>query len=160
MPQAADPAVADQLAGLSEPPVAALLAAGLEDASRPLHRRHQALPLVEREGQGLLAVHVLAGPQGGQVHEGVPMVGRGVDDHVDPGQGHRLAVIGEAAGAGMLLARGPEPGGVDIAQRHHLAEPCGEGEVVEAHAPAADQQDPGPTHRVAGGAEPMHSGQG
>src|SRR5262249_42303235 len=79
----ADPAVADQLAGLPEARVAALLAAGLEDALGVAPRRDEALALVDRQRERLLAVDVLARLEGGEVDQRVPVVGGAVDDDMD-----------------------------------------------------------------------------
>ena len=59
------------------------------------HLLHQALALVDRERERLLAVDVLAGPGGGDVDQRVPVVGRAVDDDVDVVALEQLAEIVE-----------------------------------------------------------------
>jgi hypothetical protein len=56
--------------------VGPLLAAGLDDAlGGPGHLGHDAA-LVEREGEGLLAIDILARLAGMRGHQGMPVVGR------------------------------------------------------------------------------------
>src|SRR5262249_30289340 len=58
----ADPAVADELAAVTEAAVGSLLAAGLEDDAGLAHRVAHGAAFGDRERQRLLAVDVLLGP--------------------------------------------------------------------------------------------------
>ena len=101
----ADAAVADQFAREAEPPVAALLRAGLENNFIFAHGLDDVPALVNRQRQRLLAVNVLLRVRGGDVHERVPVIRRGLNDDVNvvPLQHlsevgvfvRRLAVLGE-----------------------------------------------------------------
>ena len=72
----ADAAVSHQFASQAKACVAALLAAGLQDAARLLGDAHQPFAFVDRERQRLFAVHVLAGAHGGHRHQHMPVVDR------------------------------------------------------------------------------------
>src|SRR5215469_15864755 len=80
--QLAEPAIADQFAYEAKARITALLAARLQNAPRLAHGGDEALALVDGEGEGLLAVDILAGLQGGQVDQRVPVVRRTVEDGV------------------------------------------------------------------------------
>lgn len=71
----AEPAVADQFAGQAEASVGALLAADLEDGVLPSSDLDQSLSLGDGQGQGLLAVDVLAAVRGLDGDQGVPVEG-------------------------------------------------------------------------------------
>ena len=89
----AQAAVAHDFAGQPEVQVRALLAADLEDAlGLPCHLE-QGLALVDGQGERLLAIHVLAAPQGGDGGQRVPVVGRGDDHGVDVFAGAKLAEV-------------------------------------------------------------------
>src|SRR5437870_6533935 len=89
----AQAAVANDFAGQPEVQVRALLAADLEDAlGLPCHLE-QGLALVDGQGERLLAIHVLAAPQGGDGGQRVPVVGRGDDHGVDVLAGAKLAEV-------------------------------------------------------------------
>src|SRR5205823_6835739 len=94
---AADPAVADQFAGQAEAAVElrALLAAGLQSAVGLVGDADQRLALVHGQGQRLFAVHVLAGAQGGDGDQRVPVVGRGHGDGGDVAAGQEFAEVVE-----------------------------------------------------------------
>src|SRR5712691_7340542 len=62
-PDLAEPAIADQLAGQAEPGVGSLLAADLEDPPGLMMDADQLPALLDKQGERLLAVDVLAGPQ-------------------------------------------------------------------------------------------------
>jgi hypothetical protein len=73
----------DEFAGEAELAIAALLAADLEHAFRAADLLHQPFALLDGQRQWLLTVDVLAGAGGRHIHQGVPVVGRPVDDDVD-----------------------------------------------------------------------------
>ncbi len=79
----ADEAVAHDHAGGAEVAPAALHGAGLEDAPVLLLGGDDLLRLVDREGEGLFAVDVLAVLHRLHAHVGVPVVGRGDAHRVD-----------------------------------------------------------------------------
>jgi len=138
----AQAARADQQAGLTEQLVAALLAAGLQHALVGLDRGHQALALIDGEGEGLFAVDILAGLDGGQIDQRVPVVGRGVDHHREILLGvEQLAEIGVLPGVAVLLGGLGGAVGIDIADRHHGAEAGSVAGIALAHAAAADECD-------------------
>src|SRR5207244_6980535 len=83
---------------------------------RPLDAHH-ALALVDGEGQGLLAVHVLAGAHGGDGDEGVPVVGRADGDRVDVAVLQQLAEVLDSAAVAA-----DEAGGVVAVVPVHVAD--------------------------------------
>ena len=114
----------------------------------------RARALVERVGDRLLEVHVLAGRDRVRGHLQVPVVGAPDQDRVD------VLVLEDAAVVGVLrrrragdLRRLEHPGLVDVAHRHHLAA----GQVLQqahevAGAPAgADHADADAVVRAEGG---------
>ena len=78
-----DSSVADEFAGEPETFIAALLAAGLENAFGFVDGVYEVAAFVNGEGQRFFAVDIFAGVDGGNVDEGVPVVGCGVDDDVN-----------------------------------------------------------------------------
>src|SRR5205085_429455 len=89
----ADAAGADHLAGETELAAGALLGADLEDAGVAVDGVDQVTRFADREGEGFLAVDVLAGGAGGGGDEGVPVVGGGDEDGVDVGAGEEIAKV-------------------------------------------------------------------
>ena len=109
----ADAAVARDHARGAEDGPGALHRAGLEDAARGLLRGDDRLDLLDAEGEGLLAVDVLAGLHRLDGHVAVPVVGCGDADHVDGGVGEDLAEVGDGA-AGREGDAGVGVGLVDL----------------------------------------------
>ena len=81
----ADPAIAHQFAGLAETLVRALLAAGLEDRAETARGVGHGARLGDGMRHRLLAVDVLAGADGGQGDDRVPVVGGDDEDRVEVG---------------------------------------------------------------------------
>jgi hypothetical protein len=102
-----------------------LLAPGLHDPLRlPCDAFHDA-PLADREREGLLAVHILAGLAGMDGLQGVPVIGSADDDGVDLTAFEQLAVIRELLRLplGSLLDRrggASEVGAVHIAHGNDI----------------------------------------
>ena len=99
----ADPAVADQLHGLAGGGVRPLLLAGLKDPLVLANRLDHLPPFADRVAQGLLAVHVLAGLAGMDAGQIMPVLGRGVNHHVDVFAVQQLAIV--LVGLGAVVAR-------------------------------------------------------
>ena len=142
----ADAAVADELARQPEHLRAALLGAGLQDDAVVAHRLDDVAALADRQRERFFAVDVLVRAGARIIHQGVPVIGRGVDDHMDIRVRQRLAVIRVDLGRGLalggkLLGRGRGVGLVHIADGHNLAEIAGVARIAPAHAAAADEQD-------------------
>ncbi len=129
---AAEDAVAHELGGDAELFRRALLRAGLENAVGLAHLLHELDGLADIVGEGLFAVDIFAGADGGDGDVGVPVVGRGDDNDVDIFAGDDLAeiVIRGAAGVGAAGLGGVggvhgflgvlAAGGVDVADGEHL----------------------------------------
>ena len=93
----ADAAVEHQFAGHAELLHGALHGAGLQDAVVGIDGPQDFDRLVDVVRQRLFAIDVLAGPQGGQGDEGMPMVGRGDAHGVDVVAADDLAEVVAAA---------------------------------------------------------------
>ena len=158
----ADAAAADHLAGKSELVGRPLLAAGLEDAAVTTRRSDHGLALTNGQGQGLFAVHVLAGFHGRDADQGVPVVRRGHDDGVYVVARDDLSEVpvGLDAVVGLLAKRigvmpvrvtqkVVEPNRLDVAQRKDLrVAAVQEGVVMPAHLPTqADAPNGNPVVR-------------
>jgi hypothetical protein len=145
----ADAAVADQLSGQAEAAVVlgALLAAGLQDAAGLPGYPHQLLALVDRQGQRLLQVHVLAASHRLDGDEGVPVVGGGDGDGLDVAVLQQAAVVLEPAHFPEavhphLLAGTVEVAAVHVAGGDVLDVPTeGAGLVVDAQTAALRRAD-------------------
>ena len=142
-----DAAVAHELAGEAETLRAALLRAGLQDDLVFAHGADHLPALVDRQRERLFGIHVLAGFRRGDVDQRVPVVGRGVDDHVNVLPRQQPAEIGIARGRlaldGEFFHGARDVGGIDIAHREHLAVAARVDGVARALAAAADQRDAG-----------------
>ena len=90
--------VAHQLDGLLELPTATLLGTYLHNATAFLDRLLQKFSFLDGQRHRLLGIDILAGAQRGQIYDGVPMVGRAVDDYVDVFSLQELAIILEDVG--------------------------------------------------------------
>ena len=101
----ADAAVADQFAGQAELAAVfgALLHARLVDAAVALAGLDQGAPLAHGDGDGLLAIHILAGPHGHRGHRGRPVIGQRHQHGVDVRPGEDLAKI--VVGLDAVVAR-------------------------------------------------------
>ena len=152
----ADGPVAHQLAGHAELLHGALHGAGLQHPAVGVHGLHHLEGLVDVVGEGLLAVDVLARPQGGQRDDGVPVI-RGGDAHrVDVLAGEELAevAVGRTSrqagrGKGRVVLVHPLPGGlaprrVHVADRDDLDVLVQEGVEqpprLDAHADESDSE--------------------
>ncbi len=145
--QLPDATVAHQLARQPEQLVAPLLRAGLQDDVLLAHRLHQPLSFVDRQRQRLFRVDILVRRGGGEIDQRVPVIGRGIDDDVDvlaiedaPEVGH---LVGDLRVAGKLFRHRRGLVGIDIAERHHVAEPARALDVAAPHPAAPDQREPG-----------------
>ena len=136
-----DASVADQLAREPEVFVAPLLAAGLENALRVAHGLHEALALVNRQRQRLLAVNILARLERGEVHERVPVVRRAVDDNMHIIALEQLAEILVELRLGPSLLGLREVRVVHVAHGEHLAERRRLARYPPAPPAAADERD-------------------
>lgn len=139
--QLADPAVANELAGQAKILVAALLAAGLQEAASVLDRFDQVLPLGDGQRQRLFAVHVLLGTQRGQRDQRVPMIHGAADDGLNVLAIHHLAKVFVIFRVRPLLLGFGNLFVVDITRRHDPAEPRGILGIATTHAAATDQCD-------------------
>ena len=85
---------------------------------------------------------------GGEVDQRVPVIRRGVDDDLDVLAIEHATEVGDLIGdlgiARELLRDGRGLVGVDVAQRHDVAEPARALDVAPPHPAAADQREPGP----------------
>ena len=102
--QVADAAVADQFGGIAELHGGALLAADLEDAAGGLDGVGERAAFGDGQRRGLLQVDVLAGADGVDGDERVPVVGGADDDGVDVLVGEELVIVGVAGDAVVGLA--------------------------------------------------------
>jgi hypothetical protein len=98
----ADAAVADQRAGEAEDARGALLRAELEDAFVALHFFAQSPVFGEVEAHRLFEIDVLAGADGGDGRENMPVIGRSDEDGVNVLPGEQFAEVG-IGGAGVVL---------------------------------------------------------
>src|SRR5262245_21119771 len=131
--QIAEAAVADEFAGEAELGVAALLAAGLQNASRFAHGFGQAFAFINGEREWFFAVDILAGLDGSEVHQRVPVIRRGVDDHVNVLVLEQLAEVVVNLRSAMLLGNFARMLLIHVANRDDLAEASGVLGVAAAH---------------------------
>src|SRR5262245_56137353 len=75
-----DATIANQLTRETEQFVAALLGPGLQHDALFAYGLDYALPFIDGEGQRLLRVDILPGVRSSDVDDGVPVIGRGVND--------------------------------------------------------------------------------
>lgn len=148
-----DDAVADEFAGDAEFATGALHGTGLEDALVVADRLHDGDGFLDVVGEGFFAVDVLAGAEGGDGDDGVPVIRGGDADRVDVLAGDDFAEvcgIGAALPCGVLagrivffdLAPGVAAAGcIDIADGHDLNAGLTEesAEEVAALFPHADE---------------------
>ena len=102
VPELADAAVADEGAGEAEDAGGALLGAELEDAFVAVDVFAQGPVFGEVEAHGLFEVNVLAGADGGQGGEHVPVIGGGDEDGVEVLAGDQFAEV-VVGGAVLVL---------------------------------------------------------
>src|SRR5262249_45958229 len=116
----AQAAGAEEVDGLADPAAGADLRAGLADAVVPPGRFDDAPALADVVADGLLDVDVLAGLEGPDGGQGVPVVGRGDADDVDVAVLHDPAQILDERGPAVLspldgLLGAAGDGGIDVA---------------------------------------------
>ena len=146
----AEPPLAHHRHGGQEPVLvlAPLLGADLEDPAGLLHHRAELLPLVDRQGQRLLAVNVLAGPERGDRDRGVPVVGRADRDDVDVVAIEQLAVVfvdvALARADLLVVAGGLGVRAIDVAEGQDVAILLDRPGIPLAHASVANAADPRP----------------
>ncbi len=137
----AEPIVPHQLAGQAETRVAALLAAGLENSFRGLHGGHQPLAFVDSEGERLLAVDILAGFEGGEINQSVPVVRGGIEDRVNIFLLEQLAKILIDFGAAQVMRGFVGMFAIDIADGHRVSKTGGQFGDALSFAAAANESE-------------------
>jgi hypothetical protein len=111
--------------------------------------RARAAAFVDREGERLFAVDVFARLHGAEVDQCVPMVGRGVDDHVHVVALQHAAKITVDLRRSLALDREPRRSlgrmlRVDVADGHDIAVIRRVGRDAPALPAATDEGDAGP----------------
>ncbi len=145
----ADGPVPDPLAEDADRVERVPLVAELRDDVVLLGGLHQLADLVDRVGQGLFAVDVLAALDGGHRRHCVGMVGRADDDRVDllVDLVEHLAEIAVLPGLGPLFeGGGGMAAAIDVAQRDDVLA----GEVVQIRSALPADADAGDTDLLAG----------
>ncbi|MCR4415328.1 MAG: hypothetical protein NUV77_23190 [Thermoguttaceae bacterium] len=138
----ADGAVPDPLAEDADRLERVPLVAQLRDDVVLFGGLHQRAALVDRMGQGFLAIDVFAAPDGRHGGHGVEVVGRGHHHGVDLllHRVEHLAEVLELRGVGPAPERVRGAPGIDIAQGHDVLA-TDRVQVAGPHAPDANARD-------------------